>query len=141
MEVTLRSCDFLFWHFFVRHAQATKYLQNNKFPVSSKRFEWFCWILYLITHPWNSGYPEDFRRRYTGLGAQIKGKPMQNNVSYLIIPYTQMCLHVVRHLSNTLENDELKTIYACVCYCSLLKFFFFFFFMVPFYWWFQLPQG
>ena len=35
------------------------------------------------------------------LFAQIKGKLMQNNIGYLIISFTQICLHVARHLSGT----------------------------------------
>ena len=35
---------------------------------------------------------------------------MQNSISYLKIRSTQMCLHVARHLSNTLKNVGLKTL-------------------------------
>ena len=35
---------------------------------------------------------------------------MQNNISYLIISSTQIRLYVLRHLSNTLKNAELKTL-------------------------------
>ena len=35
---------------------------------------------------------------------------MQNNYIYLVISSSQMRLHVVRDLSNTLKNVELKTL-------------------------------
>ena len=44
------------------------------------------------------------------LGAQIKGELMQNNISHLIISSSQMRQHVLRHLSKTLKNVELKTL-------------------------------
>ena len=55
---------------------------------------------------------------------------MQNNISHLIISSTQMRRQVLRHLSKTLKNVELKTLYvsgsvAKVCLnvskCSLYK--------------------
>ena len=54
------------------------------------------------------------------LCVQIKGKLMQNNISYLISSM-QIRVHVVRYLSNTLKNVELKTLCMPVCYCSLFK--------------------
>ena len=44
------------------------------------------------------------------LGDQIKGELMQNNISHLIISSTQMRLNVLRHLSKTHKNVELKTL-------------------------------
>ena len=35
---------------------------------------------------------------------------MENSISYVIISSTQMRLHVLRHLSKTLKNVELKTL-------------------------------
>ena len=37
---------------------------------------------------------------------------MQNNISHLIISSTQMRQQVLRHLSKTLKNVELKTLYV-----------------------------
>ena len=44
------------------------------------------------------------------LGAQIKGELMQNKISLLIISSTQIRQPVLRHLSKTLQNVELKTL-------------------------------
>ena len=44
------------------------------------------------------------------LGAQLKGELMQNNINHLVISSTRMRLPVLRDLSKTLKNVELKTL-------------------------------
>ena len=52
-------------------------------------------------------YTEALRRRYIGLGAQIKGKQMKNN-SHLIISSTQIRLHVSHTLMLNTQKCWIK---------------------------------